>query len=177
MESTRLGLLCRLHSARGVARSSRRSGTLPGFPCQAKTPGLESEPGLLSLGPCIVLNWATMHPILKKRSGEVACRKSSFSAKSCNLRGRRRRRSRAEGPAGLKTRVLRKSPPRPSDASQRSAASPGHLCPEHSQNPSENLAKHTGKQKRGAKLGEPQKTDEKKAKRVTFNSTSTDLGK
>ncbi|XP_051011600.1 EF-hand calcium-binding domain-containing protein 12 [Acomys russatus] len=105
-----------------------------------------------------------MHPKLKK-SGEVGCQPPvKFSAKGRNLRGRGRRRTKA---AGRKTRVLRKSPA-PRDASQRNAHPPDH------QSLAESLAKYTGR--RGAKLGESQKTEGKNVSRVTFNFTTADLG-
>lgn len=78
---------------------------------------------------------------------------------------------------GLKTQVLSKPPPDVSKASKSNADSPGHLSWAHSQGLAETLVKYTGKQKRGARLGEPQKAKEKRRSRVAFSLTPTDFGK
>lgn len=119
-----------------------------------------------------------MGPILKKRPREVSCQSPvKFLAKCCNLKGGgHREKRRGVGPAGLKTPVLNKAPPHPSDASPSNADSPGHLSPAHSQGPPETPAKYTGKQKRGAKLLQAQRAEERRKRQVTFSLTSLDLG-
>lgn len=119
-----------------------------------------------------------MGPILKKRPREVSCQSPvKFLAKCCNLKGGgHREKRRGVGPAGLKTPVLNKAPPHPSDASPSNADSPGHLSPAHSQGPPETPAKYTGKQKRGAKLRQAQRAEERRKRQVTFSLTSLDLG-
>ncbi|XP_075839216.1 EF-hand calcium-binding domain-containing protein 12 [Microtus pennsylvanicus] len=119
-----------------------------------------------------------MRPILKKRPGEVGCQfPGKFSAKSCNLKSGGHRQTRRDvRQVGLKTQVLSKPPPDLSKASKSNADSPGHLSPAHSQGLAETLIKYTGKQKRGARLGEPQKAEEKRYSRVTFSLTPSDFG-
>lgn len=120
-----------------------------------------------------------MRPILKKRPVEVGCQSPAKSlAKNCNLKGGGHRQTRRDvGPVGLKTQVLSKPPLNASKASKSNADSPGQLSPAHSQSLTETLVKYTGKQKRGARLGEPQKAEEKRRSRVTFSLTPTDFGK
>lgn len=103
-------------------------------------------------------------------------------AKNCNLKGGGHRQTRRDvGPVGLKTSLskppLSKPPLNPSKSSKSNADSPGHLFPAHSWSLTETLVKYTEKQKRGARLGEPQKAEVKRRSQVTFNLTPTDFGK
>ncbi|XP_036038281.1 EF-hand calcium-binding domain-containing protein 12 isoform X2 [Onychomys torridus] len=119
-----------------------------------------------------------MGPILKKRPKEVSCQSPvKFLGKCCNLKGGgHRQKRRGVGPAGLKTPVLSKPPPHPTKTSPSNADSPGHLSPAHSQGLPETPAKYTGRQKKGARLLEVLKAEEKRNRQVTFSLTSADLG-
>ncbi|XP_057636549.1 EF-hand calcium-binding domain-containing protein 12 [Chionomys nivalis] len=119
-----------------------------------------------------------MRPILKKRPGEVGCQfPGKFSTKSCNLKSGGHKQTRRDvRQVGLKNQVLSKPPSDPSKASKSNVDSPGHLSPAQSQGLAETLVKYTGKQKRGARLGEPQKAEEKRRSRVTFSLTPSDFG-
>uniref|UniRef100_A0A8C2L8G6 EF-hand calcium binding domain 12 n=1 Tax=Cricetulus griseus TaxID=10029 RepID=A0A8C2L8G6_CRIGR len=107
-----------------------------------------------------------MHPILKKRSGEVDCPcPVEFSTKDCNLKGEGHRQTNGDvEPADLQTGALHMSPSHPSNVSESNADFPGHPSPEPSKNWSKTLTKYTRRPKGGG------------ISRVAFQLTCTDFG-